>query len=322
MSVLIATLVGVAGLWYSNNQVRQGLAFTKEDLSLTKEGQITDRYTAAVENLGDDAPDVRLGGIYALQRIMQDSPRDHPSIANVLSTYIRTHASKPLKKGEAPAADVEAALNVLAYRDSDKDDYFDLRLPKVQLNGYELGLANVGGWAADLSEADLTGSNLSHATLVEVNLSSAYMPGVNLSHSTLAQVNLSHASMHGADLRDVVMTESTLVGAVLEEADLRGADLRDNRIVGVKFGMADLRNADLRNVRLHSDLTSADLRGADLRDADLRRASLWAADLRGADLRGADLRGANLRDANLDGAKLDNALGLSPETVSGKGPNN
>lgn len=63
--------------------------------ALTREGQVTDRYNAAVGNIGEDALEVRLGGIYALQRIMQDSSRDQPSIVDVLSTYIRNHAKKP-----------------------------------------------------------------------------------------------------------------------------------------------------------------------------------------------------------------------------------
>lgn len=66
ISVLVAALVGVASLWHFTNQVRQ-------ELTLTKERQITDRCTKAVDNLGDDAVDVRLGGVYALQRIVQDS---------------------------------------------------------------------------------------------------------------------------------------------------------------------------------------------------------------------------------------------------------
>jgi len=36
---------------------------------LTEQGQITDRYTKAVEQLGSDKLDVRIGGIYALERI-------------------------------------------------------------------------------------------------------------------------------------------------------------------------------------------------------------------------------------------------------------
>jgi len=32
---------------------------------LTQQGQLTDRYTRAIEQLGSDKQDVRLGGIYA-----------------------------------------------------------------------------------------------------------------------------------------------------------------------------------------------------------------------------------------------------------------
>ncbi len=77
LASLIAAAVSVVSLNYtqqSNEQVREELAISREELAVTREGQITDRYTAAVTNLGDSAMDVRLGGIYALQRIMQDSP--------------------------------------------------------------------------------------------------------------------------------------------------------------------------------------------------------------------------------------------------------
>jgi hypothetical protein len=80
------------------------------ETATTKEGQITDRYTAAIDNLGDSSADVRLGGIYALQRIMKDSSRDQASIVDVLSAYIREH-SRPAGKESAgfagrPEADV------------------------------------------------------------------------------------------------------------------------------------------------------------------------------------------------------------------------
>ena len=45
---------------------------------LTEQGQVTDRYTKAIEQLGSDKLDVRIGGIYALERVARDSPRDHP----------------------------------------------------------------------------------------------------------------------------------------------------------------------------------------------------------------------------------------------------
>jgi hypothetical protein len=64
---------------------------------LTRDGQVTDRYTAAVANLGSSSEEVRIGGLYALQRIAQDSPRDAPTVVQVISAYVRSHAPYPAK---------------------------------------------------------------------------------------------------------------------------------------------------------------------------------------------------------------------------------
>src|SRR5262245_32276803 len=50
-----------------------GLYFTAQTLLTTQEGQITDRFTKAITQLGDTADlTVRVGGIYALERIARD----------------------------------------------------------------------------------------------------------------------------------------------------------------------------------------------------------------------------------------------------------
>jgi len=53
---------------------------------------VTDRYTKAIEQLGSDKRDVRIGGIYALERVARDSPRDHPTVIEVLAAFIREHS--------------------------------------------------------------------------------------------------------------------------------------------------------------------------------------------------------------------------------------
>ena len=49
------------------------LAVTARTYRLTQQGQITDRYTKPVAQLGDDKLEIRLGGVYALE------PRDRPA---------------------------------------------------------------------------------------------------------------------------------------------------------------------------------------------------------------------------------------------------
>ncbi|MFG3551018.1 pentapeptide repeat-containing protein [Streptomyces sp. NPDC047725] len=261
IAVLVAAVVSVVGLLYSNSQVRDQLKVSRQELGVTQEGQITDRYTAAVENLGDDAMDVRLGGIYALQRIMEDSPRDHPTIANVLTTYIRTRTDKPRKKDAAVPADVHAALMVLVFRDSRLDDFFTLDLRGAHLSNVELRPRRPG---KKLDPADRSGAFLHRQDRPRADLSGAY----------LAEADLSDADLSGAKLSNT---------------DLRGADLSVANLRGVNLSRADLSGAKLRG----AFLSHADLRDGDLSGTNLSGAFLSDADLRGADLRGADLRGAH-----------------------------
>jgi hypothetical protein len=68
------------------------LVFTARNFSLSREGQLTDRYTKAIEQLGSDKLDVRIGGIYALERVARDSARDQPTVMEVLCAFIREHS--------------------------------------------------------------------------------------------------------------------------------------------------------------------------------------------------------------------------------------
>jgi hypothetical protein len=64
----------------------------RETLKLTELGQVTDRYTKAIEQLGSDKPDVKIGGIYALERIARDSKTDHSTVMEVLTVFVREHS--------------------------------------------------------------------------------------------------------------------------------------------------------------------------------------------------------------------------------------
>lgn len=53
------------------------------------ERRITDLYTKAVEQLGSEKAPVRLGGLYALERLAQDHVEQRQTIVNVLCAYLR-----------------------------------------------------------------------------------------------------------------------------------------------------------------------------------------------------------------------------------------
>jgi hypothetical protein len=74
------------------------LIFTARNYGLSREGQVTDQYTKAIEQLGSDKIDVRIGGIYALERIALDSARDHPTVMEVLAAFLRERAESPAER--------------------------------------------------------------------------------------------------------------------------------------------------------------------------------------------------------------------------------
>jgi len=72
-----------------------------------RERRITDLYTKAVEQLGSDKAPVRLGGLYALERLAQDNPPQRQTIVNVLCAYLRMPYTLP---GQEPDIDADSGL--------------------------------------------------------------------------------------------------------------------------------------------------------------------------------------------------------------------
>jgi uncharacterized protein YjbI with pentapeptide repeats len=305
-------------------------------LEITRQGQITDRFTRAIDQLGQhgqDKLDVRLGGIYALERIARESAEDHGPIMEVLTAYLREHARvQPARAVRGPLqpeeqarstdadepprlpADVQAIATVLGRRPEERRrqeqrplDLREVDLRVADLTGAHLEMARLRD--AHLDKANLIGvrmegTDLRGAHLEKAAFRYAHLEGANLLGAHLEAADLRHANLKGADLVD-----AHLEGADLVDAHLEGADLADAHLEGANFRRAHLEQAILRGAHLEkAALFEAHLEGADLRNAHLVEGTyLGGAHLEGADLGGADLEGADLRGAHLEGAWLGNA---------------
>jgi hypothetical protein len=252
-SLLLQTLGGVAfvlGGWFTWQQ----LVNSREELRTTQRGQITERFTRAVEQLGkgDDeggppakgstapvATDknlaIRLGGIYALEHISVDSEKEYyPTVMEVLTAYVRQHAAwAEGTQAGLVKPDIQAILTVLGRR----------RLSYGQGESQRL----------DLSATDLRNAALANANLTGMIFNSAHME----------EANLNGARLDGTQLQDARLGGSFLNKAVLSGADMRGANLRGAHVAGADFSGADLTGVDLRGAE---GLTSQQINSAKARD--------------------------------------------------------
>lgn len=230
----VAVFVGAFFTW------RRVRALEKQAES-AHQGQLTERFTRAIEQLGNKEPAICLGGIYALERIAKDSERDHPQVMEVLCAFVRERTGlddedEDLGLGSIPppSTTVQAALEVIG-RNPREGLVLNLEgvvIPKAQLHRADLAGANLR--RAQLNEANLTGANLTEgalerADLFRANLTDANLTGANLFLGKLKGAKLGRARLSGANLWGAELWGAKLEGAILEGADLGGAKLTHAR---------------------------------------------------------------------------------------------
>lgn len=290
---------------------------------LTREGQVTDRYVEAIKLLASKQLHERLGGIYSLERIMNDSEKDRSTIIEVLAAFARS-TQLIFQEGSASGdenanattdpeiteprvlqplfEDVRAALNVLGRNWTEDRPRADLR--RINVDGI------------DMREANLTGADLSYAILDQAYLYDAVLNNAALNWAQLNRANLNEARLNGAQLRG-----AELNGAQLGRAQLNGAQLGKAQLNGAQLIRAELHGAMLTQANLNgavlveAELNGATLNWAELNEAELNLATLNGANLYCASLNGAQLIGATLNDAELEETELHQASGLLVDQV-------
>ncbi len=226
----------------------------REREHIAQEGHITERYTQAIEQLGSDKMEVRLGGIFALERLAKDSPRDYSTIMEVLTAYVRTNApadgagfAEPrdlvgLQGGAytlqvpRPSADIQAVLTVLSrrahYKEAGEEHGLDLR--DTNLRGAHFKDVHFEG--ANFAEARLELTVFGRAWLTGANFFSARLNGA----AFLVEDHLEGARFGGA----------TLIGTTFFQTHLEGANFGDEQhpsdVRAANFARAHLEGADLR----------------------------------------------------------------------------
>jgi hypothetical protein len=187
------------------------LVFTAVSYRLNRRGQVTERFTKALERLDSAQMYVRIGGLIAMEQIVQDAPEQGPHTTQVLVSFIRARAPRsaaasgdddvPLLPEEADA-DVQHALTVVTR-------------PALRRHaGYSrLDLSGLYLWGADLRGADLTGADLSLADLTGATLVGADLSGASLSAADMTAADLAGANLTEAILIEVDLTEASGVEA-------------------------------------------------------------------------------------------------------------
>ena len=176
--------------------------------------------------------EVRLGALYSLERIAQDSPRDHVSVMEIICAYIRENSpgsdvqpssEMPLRR---PRTDIQAAVSIIADR-SKKQILLEERR-KFRL---DLSFCDLTG--IDFKKGDFSGANFARCILELADFDQCSLIGTNFSQAILNYSSFTRSNLRGAKWWQVTFTKSS------------AAPLLDAYIVGLDVGGANISCIDL-----------------------------------------------------------------------------
>lgn len=252
--------------------------FTWKQYTLTNQKQSSERFAQAISQLGNkDSIAVRLGGIYSLGRLAEESEQKYyKEVVAVLTHYVRENA---------------------AYKQKDKvsKPFYQFGLVKEEPSSKKVGsdiqaildilkeLSKLMGKDAqplDLSKTDLQGANLDDFEFpAKSNLEDANLEKVNLKGAILKETNLNKTNFKLANLESANLEKTKLEGAIFTDATLTTAKFNEvQNSVGADFTKAKLNGAEFKGANLiKANLTEANLTGANLERVILDEAILTEA---------------------------------------------
>lgn len=310
-----ATIVTVAASVFFSGKALQS---STEQNYLAQQTAITERYTAAVELLGSDSESARVGGIYSLMSIADESKERTAPAHALLSSFIKsfppTDIADRLDKYEIKACPSHLLRN--------GDIPRDRKVPQPRYEApreLEAAARVLGTRPSWLASGGVLGADFTQTCLVGVDLSGADLRGANFKGSTINEVDFTGADLTGAQfflpgsyswdpsgqqfylpifdsakLDSIDFTSDS--GYQFYNLSTNGTTFRNSNFDGVDFGIRT--NADGMPVPLSPIVNDKPPAAKFLfKEANLSNASFVGANLVGADLSAAH----NLDDANLEG---------------------
>lgn len=271
LAVGLAGLVGWSQLKLNQRQVEDSSKANRLQQELARQSQLSQRMTNSVEQLGNAALGVRVGGVYGLELIAASSPNEKSIVVEILCSFVRGTISEVHQPGEEPRLrvvlstastsieptlamrnpDRQAALRVLGRHSTetlsddellDRTDYDRFDLSQSEIRRADLALGHFEG--ANFRFCDLRGANMSGAFFESTNFAWASLAGANL-----AGADLTLAALIGADLRDVDFSSAQLMAANFDDAFIAGATFHGADLRGVVMdSVVGAEEAFFRNV--------------------------------------------------------------------------
>lgn len=198
----MALLVGLYFTYRTVQASRATLSLAVDKQDLDRMGQVAERFTKSLEQLGSTSEGVRTGALYALERLARDHDDYYHQVIEVICAFIRRRSldedSTIVDSQRVPATkkatiDLETAMLILQRRRK--------RLGDGEQQGLDLRGANACGLkleGGDFQHADFSGANLQGLVSSDTNFAFASFWNADLFASQHYDSIFVHADLSSA----------------------------------------------------------------------------------------------------------------------------
>lgn len=225
-------------------------------IEIATESQINDRFTRAMEQLGSENLTIRIGGVHALGKIAEDSPRDAQTIIDILCTFVRDQTRndeyKKSRKGAngvflLPRADIQDAITVLG---RGQFSLFHKNLERAYLP--KVKMIN-----ADFSNTSFSNTVLHSTHIFNSKFENCTFFKTQMIKSKIEDVLFQNTNFVSSDMSDSVITSSTIEKTNMDNVILSGVNFSKTKFVDFVIVRSDVESIGFYD----SEMKGGDLRG-------------------------------------------------------------
>lgn len=246
---IIGGIVIIVGLYLNWRRI----VSTENAITISERGQLVDRLSKAVDQIGSNNLSVRIGGLYALKNIGFDFENYTKQVVEILSSFIRVNSSVDAACDESVPVphDVQIALDSIIHIKSDHNEFLDntiIDLSGCRLMGITIIKKNLKGF--DFSRSNLSNSNLESCQIANVEMFKTNFSNCNLSKINIFNAKLKNCVFDNSQMSFSILSKLLIFDSSFRNCSLVEANFRGSAIDNVSFKDSTLMDADFTDTHM------------------------------------------------------------------------
>ena len=311
--------------------IEDSVVVAQQNVKISEDGNVTERFKNAIEHLGRDEGSIRLGGIYSLHRIAKKSPEDTESVCNIFCSYLISEAVSNItyKKGDLIA--IKTIADLLFKHDDNRLVYASIKKTLSNVHFVELNLDNGNISNCKFTKTSIVKSTFFNCVIEGSSFKSSILNKLNFSRSKIKNVrfdgcelkntgffksNWENVTIYDSDLKLIHMSSSTLINITVwqvffNQSNLEHLNISESSFLEVSFENSYLDYSNIKN----TSINKCDMKYACLKNVDLSNSEIINSDLKGVNFSGANLSNCDFKNSFLIEADMSGATGLTAEQL-------